>query len=52
MRDKENSEQQTNNDNGYNNFIFPTTEHSHEEILFGEWDVDIRLIVTTIAGSY
>ena len=31
MRVKKTSEQQTNNNNGYNNFIFPTTEHCHEE---------------------
>ena len=34
MRDKDKSERQTNNDSGYNNFIFPTIEHCHEEIIF------------------
>ena len=55
MRDKDKSEQQTNNGNGYNSFIFPTSEHCHdmhEGIIFWESNVDIRLIMIIIAGLY
>ena len=35
MRNKDKSEQQRNNDNGYNNYIFPTTEHCKKKLYFG-----------------